>query len=62
MEKIEVERVPKTHELCKTEPLPSDKIFDELYQALHEYRCGRIVFLELLEIWKAILNLPLNNT
>lgn len=38
--------------------LPPDELFTQLYCQLHECRCGRITFLQLLERWKKILRIP----
>jgi hypothetical protein len=33
-------------------------IYEQMYRYLYDYRFGRITFLELLEKWKEVLQLP----
>jgi len=40
---------------------PEPFVYEQMYQYLYDYHFGRITFLELLEKWKAVLDLPTDN-
>lgn len=43
-------------------PLTETSIYERMYHYLYDYRFGRITFLELLEKWEEVLNLPPGGT
>jgi hypothetical protein len=43
---------------CANPYRDSDEVYRQLYLKLNDYHFSRISFLELLDTWKEILNLP----
>lgn len=36
-------------------------VYEQMWRSMYDYRFGRITFLELLERWREVLNLPTNH-
>lgn len=43
---------------AQTSQPPEPSIYEQMNQYLFDYRFGKITFLELLDKWKAVLQLP----
>jgi hypothetical protein len=43
-------------------PISETTVYERMCHYLYDYRFGRITFLELLEKWKEVLNLPPGGT